>query len=153
MARRARRPLGPVRAFWDSSALVPLCVGQSLTPGAVGLYRTYEVVVWWATPVEIASALARLLGMGASSCAFRSTLSKAPVSCCASNIPRTILFARYKIARGYKHEIFTGYPVQRHSDLLGSAVALPCIRVASGLARILPESSVFQAEQCLESFR
>ncbi len=64
MARRARRPLRAGRAFWDSSALVPLCVRQRLTPGAIALYKQYEVVVWWATPVEIASALARLLRMG-----------------------------------------------------------------------------------------
>jgi predicted nucleic acid-binding protein len=32
-----------------------------MTPLAISLYKTYDVVVWWATPVEIASALARLL--------------------------------------------------------------------------------------------
>jgi len=30
----------------------------------VALYAIYEVVVWWATPLEIASALARLARMG-----------------------------------------------------------------------------------------
>ncbi len=64
MARRATRPVRAVRAFWDSSALVPLCVRQSLTPSAVDLYKRYDVVVWWATAVEIASALARLRRMG-----------------------------------------------------------------------------------------
>jgi predicted nucleic acid-binding protein len=34
-----------------------------MTPLAISLYKTYDVVVWWATPVEIASALARLLRM------------------------------------------------------------------------------------------
>ena len=63
MARRARKPLKAALAFWDSSALVPLCVRQSLTPAAISLYQGYEVVIWWATPVEIASALARLLRM------------------------------------------------------------------------------------------
>jgi predicted nucleic acid-binding protein len=29
----------------------------------LSLHRQYEIVVWWATPVEIASALARLLRM------------------------------------------------------------------------------------------
>ena len=48
-------------AFWDSSALVPLCARQSGTPQSKLWLRHYEVVVWWATPVEIASALARLL--------------------------------------------------------------------------------------------
>ena len=52
-----------VLAFWDTSALVPLCVHQSITPRAIALYKTYEAAVWWATPVEIASALARLVRM------------------------------------------------------------------------------------------
>ncbi len=52
-----------IPAFWDTSALVPLCVRQSVTPGAIALYRVHDAVVWWATPVEIASALARLVRM------------------------------------------------------------------------------------------
>ena len=63
MAARARRQVGRVAAFWDSSALVPLCAHQALTPRARSLYQEYEVTVWWATPVEMASALARLLRM------------------------------------------------------------------------------------------
>lgn len=34
-----------------------------MTPQAIALYKTYDAVVWWATPVEIAGALARLLRM------------------------------------------------------------------------------------------
>jgi predicted nucleic acid-binding protein len=34
-----------------------------MTPRAIALYRTYEAVVWWTTPVEIASGLARLARM------------------------------------------------------------------------------------------
>ena len=49
-----------VPAFWDSSALIPLCVHQSTTPGVALLFQKHEVVVWWAAPVEIASGLARL---------------------------------------------------------------------------------------------
>lgn len=64
MARRAGKPIGRISAFWDTSALVPLRIRQGLTPRAVALYQDYNVVVWWATPVEIASALARLLRMG-----------------------------------------------------------------------------------------
>ena len=52
-----------IPAFWDTSALVPLCVRQSVTPRAIALYRIHDAVVWWATPVEIASALARLVRM------------------------------------------------------------------------------------------
>jgi len=50
-------------AFWDTSALVPLCVRQSTTANAIALYRTHGAGVWWTTPVEIASALARLVRM------------------------------------------------------------------------------------------
>lgn len=50
-------------AFWDASALVPLCIRQKITPKAVALYNAYEAIIWWATPVEIASAIARLLRM------------------------------------------------------------------------------------------
>ena len=63
MAGRTGRPVMRVSAFWDTSALVPLCVRQGITPRALALYKSYEVVVWWATPVEIASALARLVRM------------------------------------------------------------------------------------------
>jgi uncharacterized protein len=52
-----------IPAFWDTSALVPLCVRQSITPQAIALYKLHDAVVWWATPVEIASALARLVRM------------------------------------------------------------------------------------------
>ena len=61
MARRAGKSLALPFAFWDASALVPLCVHQSLTPSVVSFYGRYQAVVWWATPVEMASALARLL--------------------------------------------------------------------------------------------
>jgi uncharacterized protein len=47
--------------FWDSSALVPLLAAEPATRSVVALYaRDPEVVVWWATPVECASAVARL---------------------------------------------------------------------------------------------
>lgn len=63
MAGRARRPVAGLSAFWDASALVPLCVAQSNTPQAKNFYRRFRPVVWWATQVEIASALARLVRM------------------------------------------------------------------------------------------
>lgn len=64
MAGRTGKPVTRVPAFWDASALVPLCVRQAITPRAITLYKAYDAVVWWATPVEIASALARLMRMG-----------------------------------------------------------------------------------------
>jgi len=64
MARRTARPVKRPSAFWDTSALVPLCVRQGTTPKATALYENFEAIVWWATSVEIASALARLVRMG-----------------------------------------------------------------------------------------
>ncbi len=52
-----------IPAFWDTSVLVPLCVRRGITPGAIAVYKVHDAVVWWATPVEIASALARLVRM------------------------------------------------------------------------------------------
>lgn len=64
MARREGRSIASRSAFWDASALVPLCVRQGTTPHAVSFHNSYGVVVWWATPVEIESAFARLARMG-----------------------------------------------------------------------------------------
>jgi len=51
-------------AFWDSSALVPICVQQQATPAALALNPRYEMVVWWSAPVEMRAAFARLLRTG-----------------------------------------------------------------------------------------
>lgn len=51
-------------AFWDSSALVPFCARQRASPNTHRLLGQYSVVVWWATPVEVRSALERLLRTG-----------------------------------------------------------------------------------------
>jgi uncharacterized protein len=47
-------------AFWDSSALIPLCVQEQTSSRARTLAKQYSPVVWWATSVEIHSAIARL---------------------------------------------------------------------------------------------
>jgi uncharacterized protein len=47
-------------AFWDSSALIPLCVLQPQSAGAEVLYERFRVVAWWATEVEMVSGLTRL---------------------------------------------------------------------------------------------
>lgn len=47
--------------FWDTSALIPLVIEQELSPQVEPLYRDDPMVVlWWGTPVEWTSALARL---------------------------------------------------------------------------------------------
>lgn len=48
--------------FWDSSALVPLLVEDARTPAMLArLRQDPAAAVWWLTPVECASALARMV--------------------------------------------------------------------------------------------
>ena len=53
----------PPPAFWDTSALLPLCATQRTTPIAVRYRDEYGIVAWWAVGVELASGLARLQRM------------------------------------------------------------------------------------------
>jgi predicted nucleic acid-binding protein len=53
-------------AFWDTSAVVPLCCHQTASAEARRLARGYgRMVVWWCTRVEAYGALARLRREGA----------------------------------------------------------------------------------------
>lgn len=47
-------------AFWDSSALVPLCIRQAGSRQAQLYLRKFDLVVWWGTYVEVHSAICRL---------------------------------------------------------------------------------------------
>jgi predicted nucleic acid-binding protein len=47
-------------AFWDASALVPLCVHEVATPSARFHFKKFAPVVWWGSSVEIHSAICRL---------------------------------------------------------------------------------------------
>jgi hypothetical protein len=52
-------------AFWDASAIVPLCCAQAATAQGRRLRRELKrMVVWWGTPLEARSALARLVREG-----------------------------------------------------------------------------------------
>jgi predicted nucleic acid-binding protein len=52
--------------FWDSSAVVTLLMDQPLTPHARELIeQDPEIVVWWGTVIECASAIARVERSGA----------------------------------------------------------------------------------------
>lgn len=52
-------------AFWDTSAIVPLCCQQKLSQSMRKRWReTTRVVVWWGTTVEVRSAVSRLHGEG-----------------------------------------------------------------------------------------
>jgi uncharacterized protein len=49
-------------AFWDASAIIPLCCSQPATAQGRRLQRELKrIVVWWGTPLEARSAFARLV--------------------------------------------------------------------------------------------
>jgi predicted nucleic acid-binding protein len=52
-------------AFWDSSALVPLCIQENTSRQVRSHLRKFAPVVWWASLVEVHSAVARLHRNGA----------------------------------------------------------------------------------------
>lgn len=59
--RSAQNVMKTKNGFWDSSALVPLCVRQATSQDLRGLWReSSRIVVWSGAAVEIRSALARL---------------------------------------------------------------------------------------------
>jgi len=45
--------------FWDSSAVVPLVIDESMSRALDDVFRSGAMVVWWGTLVEVSSALAR----------------------------------------------------------------------------------------------
>jgi predicted nucleic acid-binding protein len=47
-------------AFWDASALVPLCVREAASRHAHMQLKRFQPVVWWGSLVEIHSAICRL---------------------------------------------------------------------------------------------
>src|SRR5271154_4483808 len=52
------------QAFWDTSALVPLCIVQRPTAAIRSLISRYRFIVWWCTPVEMCGAFSRLVRTG-----------------------------------------------------------------------------------------
>ena len=56
--------MSKVAAFWDSSALVPLCVQEITSRQAQSQVRKSLPVVWWGSPVEVQSAITRLHRQG-----------------------------------------------------------------------------------------
>lgn len=55
------KQIRPAPAFWDTSAIVPLCCQQTQTAKARQAWRIFpNMVVWWTTSVECASAFYRL---------------------------------------------------------------------------------------------
>lgn len=51
-------------AFWDSSALVPLCIHEMTSRQAQSHLHRFLPVVWWTSTVEVHSAISRLHRLG-----------------------------------------------------------------------------------------
>jgi predicted nucleic acid-binding protein len=47
-------------AFWDASALVPVCIQEAASRQARSYLRRFEPVVWWGSLVEVHNAICRL---------------------------------------------------------------------------------------------
>jgi uncharacterized protein len=47
-------------AFWDASALVPLCIREAASRQAQSYLSKFAPVVWWGSLVEVYSAICRL---------------------------------------------------------------------------------------------
>jgi predicted nucleic acid-binding protein len=64
-------------AFWDASAIVPLCCSRPATVDGRKLLRELRrMVVWWGTSVEARSAFARLNREGQLTGAQRTTAAR-----------------------------------------------------------------------------
>lgn len=63
--------------FWDSSAIVPLLLTEATTAAArSALDADRDVVVWWGTPTECVSAIARLEREGVEGRAIQAALRR-----------------------------------------------------------------------------
>lgn len=107
-------------AFWDSSALVPLCCRQAASAEARLLARRYgRMVVWWGTRVEALAALARLRREGAlSEDGFRQTRARLSALSRAWSELLPV-----ESVRQQAEELLARYPI-RAADALQLAAAL-----------------------------
>ena len=54
--------IGTREMFWDSSSLIPLLLPESRSAALTAVFNADDhPVIWWVTPVECHSALARLV--------------------------------------------------------------------------------------------
>lgn len=107
-------------AFWDASALVPLCCRQTGSGTAQLLARRYRrMVVWWGTRVEALGALARLQREGTlNETGFRQTRARLSVLSRAWSELLPVESVRERA-----EELLVHYPI-RSPDALQLAAAL-----------------------------
>ena len=59
--KRRMKPATLPFAFWDTSAILPLCTHQRQSDPARQMTRHFRPVVWWGTRIEAVSGIRRLL--------------------------------------------------------------------------------------------
>lgn len=129
------------RAFWDASALVPLCVRQRNTNGARVLAERFTPVVWWASPVEISSALARL---------HRHSMLTAQAKEEAEVRLRALMFRWHEIqpsdaVRQDAARILNLYPLRAADSLQLAAASIWCRNVPAGRVFLTADDRLAQA--------
>ena len=63
--------------FWDTSAVIPLLVHEPRTDRMIAqLAEDADLAVWWGTPIECASALARLERQGAAAASVEAAFER-----------------------------------------------------------------------------
>jgi uncharacterized protein len=106
--------------FWDTSALVPLCAPEAQTPALQQLRRQDPgIIVWWAAPVESASALQRLIRMGQLDIATGAAVQ----ACLVSLWPFVAQVAPTEAVRTQAERLLARHPL-RAADALQLAAAL-----------------------------
>ncbi len=107
-------------AFWDTSAVVPLCCHQAASGVAQRLARRYSrMVVWWGTKVEAHGALNRLHREGAlTESSFRQTRARLSVLSRAWSEVLPV-----ELVREQAEELLARYKI-RAADALQPAAAL-----------------------------
>ena len=120
------------RAFWDSSGLVLLCAHQRSTAAARRIrVQTGPMAIWWGTPVEVQSALQRLLR--------ERLLSPAELSTCLRRLA-AMSEAALEVAPSESVRTLAGSVLGHHD--LGAADALQ-LAAALVLCRDKPRGRVF----------
>lgn len=101
--------------FWDTSAVVPLCTALPATSRVRRIAaRDRAIVVWWGTPVEIQSALGRLIREG---------LNRSPTAQIARNVSSLRQMWREIVPSDHLRELAEELPA-RHGVSAGDAFQL-----------------------------
>ncbi len=131
-------------AFWDASAIVPLCCLQPQTKTARRTRRLFpQIVVWWATSVECNSALRRL--ERAQELTARET--QAGILELERLRPRWTEVAPLEEARALAERLLGAYPLRAADALRLAAALIWCKRYPRGKTFISGDEKLLEAAE------